>query len=196
MVHDFDAKLAQSDSDRVRILVSKGLQDRFGSDFLQIHKAAFVNDRHGADYVAEFQHGQTRLIEAKVRVEDWLPRGQDADLALETWADIDKQVVGWTRDMTKVSDYLLFVWLESGRSLLVDARLLRAWFCEHWETLRAKYGGRIIPSKRRGREWRSEAIYVPHRDVVAQLAYRQGLVQKPLGTRQSVCGRQPLAAAT
>ena len=98
VVHDFDAKLAESDNNRVRALVHKGLHDRFGSDYLQIHKAALANDRHGADYVAEFRHGQTRLIEAKVRAEDWLPRGQDADLALETWADIDKQVVGWTRD--------------------------------------------------------------------------------------------------
>ena len=189
VVHDFDAKLAESDNDRVRTLVHKGLHDRFGSDYLQIHKAALANDRHGADYVAEFRHGQTRLIEAKVRAEDWLPRGQDADLALETWADIDKQVVGWTRDTAKLSDYLVFVWLESGRSLLLDARLLRAWFCEHWETLRAKYGGRIIPSKRRDRKWRSEAVYVPHRDVVKQLAYRLGYVPGSSGSRQCRSGR-------
>jgi hypothetical protein len=146
---------------------------------------SLANDRHGADYVAEFRHGQTRLIEAKIRAQDWLPRGQDADLALETWADIDNEVIGWTRDTAKLSDYLVFVWLESGRSLLLDARLLRAWFCEHWETLRAKYGGRIIPSKRRDRKWRSEAVYVPHRDVIAQLAYHQGYVPHVTRTPQS-----------
>ena len=193
VVHDFDAKLAESDNNRVRALVHTALQDRFGSNYLAIHKAALANDRHGADYLAEFRHGQTRLIEAKVRPEDWLPRGQEADLALETWADIDKQVVGWTRDTAKLSDYLVFVWLESGRSLLLDARLLRAWFCEYWETLRTKHGGKIIPSKRGCREWRSETIYVPHREVVAQLAYRQGYVQKPLRLRYSDSGREPLA---
>jgi hypothetical protein len=191
-VHDFDLKLAESDNARVRTLVHKALQDRFGSDYLQIHKAALANDRHGADYVAEFRHGQIRFVEAKVRAQDWLPRGQEADLALETWADIDKQVFGWTRDTAKLSDYVVFVWLESGRSLLLDARLLRAWFCEHWETLRAKYDGRIVTSKRGCREWRSEAIYVPHRDVVAQLAYRQGYVQKPLRPHHSNSGREPL----
>jgi hypothetical protein len=177
LVHDFDTKLAQSDSDAVRFLVSKALHDRFGSDFLQIHKAAFANDRHGADYFAEFQHGQTRLIEVKVRAQDWLPRGQEADLALETWADVDQHTIGWTRDKSKVSDYIIWVWLQSGRSLLLDARLLRAWFCEQWETLRVRYGAHIIPSRRRSREWRSEAVYIAHRDVVAQLAYRQGYVR-------------------
>ncbi|HZM33302.1 MAG TPA: hypothetical protein VFC18_02315 [Burkholderiales bacterium] len=196
LIHDFDTKLAESDNDRVRALVHKALHERFGNDYLAIHKAALDNDRHGADYFAEFRHGLSRLIEVKVRVQDWLPRGQDADLALETWADLDKHTVGWTRDMAKLSDYVVFLWLESGRSLLLDARLLRAWFSETWQTLRGKYGARIIPSKRRGREWRSEALYIPHADVVAQLARRQGYVQKPLGSRQSGSERHHWPRAT
>ena len=185
VVHDFDAKLAASDSAQIRGLVGQSLHKNVGSDFLKLHKTALDNDLHGADYLAEFRHGRTRLIEAKVRREDWLPRGQEADLALETWADVDAETPGWTRDFTKLSDFIVFAWLDTGRTLLLDARLLRAWFSESWVNLRKDFGFKIIPSQRGSRTWRSETVYVPHRQVVAQLAYRQGYVQKLPGSRLS-----------
>ena len=37
------------------------------------------------------------------------------DIALETWSVIEKLKIGWTRDLNKRSDYVLWFWLDTKR---------------------------------------------------------------------------------
>jgi ribose-phosphate pyrophosphokinase len=56
----------------------------------------------------------------KVRDEDWAFKpGRNAadDLALETWSVIEKQVIGWTRNQSKMTDYVLWFWRDRRRTI-------------------------------------------------------------------------------
>ena len=105
-LHDFNKKLAGSETPEVRGLVEQALRTPF-PDLLQLHRTARENDRVGIDYLAEFPGGQIRFVEVKQRNQDWLDiNEQDADLALETWSDIDSRKVGWARDPAKLTDFV------------------------------------------------------------------------------------------
>lgn len=124
MTFDFYAQRAMSESAEAQDLIRNHLARLF-PDSLTIRKAAMENDKLGADYWIEFRHGQFRAVDVKVRAEDWKAKGKP-DIALEIWANREKRKPGWTIDNNKLTDYVLFVWLDTGRADLFDFRLLKA----------------------------------------------------------------------
>jgi hypothetical protein len=124
MTFDFHKQRAMSESPEAQDLIRRHLARLF-PDALTIRKAALENDKLGADYWLEFRNGQFRAVDVKVRAEDWKPKGKP-DVALEIWANTGKGKRGWAIDDTKITDYVLFVWLDTGRADLFDFRLLKA----------------------------------------------------------------------
>jgi hypothetical protein len=70
---------------------------------------------------------------------------------------------------------VLYAWSDTGRTILFDAKLLRAWFLANWPELKAQYGSKVVSSSRGNRTWRTECVFVPHRIVLRELARLQGL---------------------
>lgn len=124
MTFDFHEQRSFSESAQAQDLIRRHLARLF-PDALTIRKAAAENDKLGADYWIEFRNGQFRAVDVKVRSEDWKAKGQP-DIALEIWANREKCRPGWTIDDSKITDYVLFVWLDTGRADLFDFRLLKA----------------------------------------------------------------------
>jgi hypothetical protein len=121
---DFSAQLAVSDAPAVAALVEPFLRRRFPGA-LSFRRATEANDRLGADVMVEFPHCQHRFIDLKVRSRDY--RALDkADIALEIWSNCERKTPGWALDESKVTDWILFAWMDTGRMLMVDARALRA----------------------------------------------------------------------
>jgi hypothetical protein len=162
-----------------RLLMSNGVSEsRNVADILlaeipgalNVHKAHETNDRSGTDWWVE-QNGRHLSVDAKVREEDWLAtHPKDDDLALETWSVVEKKVIGWTRNERKRSDYILWLWKDTGRWCLVPFPMLCKVMQRHWElwTKRYKTKQQFTPEG----NYHSECVFVPRREVWAAI-YRQ-----------------------
>ncbi len=86
--------------------------------------AAPADDRSGCDYYIE-RHGPPggRLasigIDLKRRSMDYSQQSPPSDdLALESFSVIEQGIVGWTRNGSKATDYVLWYWEDTGRFFL------------------------------------------------------------------------------
>lgn len=134
----------------------------------QVAKAHRSNDRNGTDWWVETQGGIWLSVDAKVREEDWAPKGKD-DLALETWSVVEKNVVGWTRDRRKRTDYILWLWTDTGRWCLVPFPMLCKVFEDNWEHWRTSFKTAKQHTPRFGGGYHSECVFVPRRELWASI---------------------------
>jgi hypothetical protein len=121
---DFRQEFAAADTEQVHARVEKFVRQRF-PDVLSVQRAARANDRAGADINLEFGHGQFRFIDIKVRKVDYRRFGRP-DVALEVVSNKERGSPGWALDDSKLTDYTLFIWQDTGRVVMFDARALRA----------------------------------------------------------------------
>jgi len=137
-----------------------------------VYRAHRSNDRHGTDYWVEHIRGDHLSVDLKLRAEDWAAKAEPADdLALETWSVVEQQRIGWTRDATKRTDYVLWLWQDTGRWCLVPFAMLCGVFQEHWQAWAAQYGTREQFTPEFG-GYHSQCVFVP-REVVWEAIYRR-----------------------
>lgn len=155
--YDFQQQLAWSegflDSGIASILVSRI------PECYEAERADSNNDRQGTDYWAKRHNLPSLSIDVKVRSKDYSLFGQD-DLALETWS-VKGQKIGWTRDPSKRTDFVMWFWQDTERFFIVSFPALCKVFCHLWEKWASKYKCETQHSER----WDSECVFVP-RDVV------------------------------
>ena len=132
-----------------------------------VHPAHAANDRRGTDWWVEMASGNFLSVDAKVRKEDWAAKGKD-DLALETWSVVEAKKVGWTRDSAKRSDYILWLWTDTGRWCLVPFQMLCGVFSTNWEDWRKTYQTNKQHTPDFG-GYHSECVFVPRRDLWAAI---------------------------
>lgn len=126
----------------------------------KVKRADLPDDKNGIDYWVKLQSGRVVGVDVKVRDEDWSQRGRD-DVALETWSVVDK-AIGWTRNAAKRTDYILFLWKETMRCMLMPFPMLCSIFVANWEQWREKYKPHIQRTKNEdGTFWESECVFVP-----------------------------------
>ena len=147
-----------------------------------IRKASKSWDKKGVDYWV-YGYDKSIAIDAKIRDEDWKEKGED-DLALESWSIIDKKV-GWTRDATKRTDFVVWFWQDTGRYFLVPFRPLCAIFSQYWQQWRENPWFEV--AQQTSGEWESECIFVPRKLIVQKLLQfrdptTDDYVQQPDGT--------------
>jgi hypothetical protein len=124
MAFDFHQQLGMSQSEKAHRLAMKHLRRLF-PDALDIRQAHMENDKAGADYLLEYPHCQFRTVDVKVRGTDYLAMGQP-EIALEVWSNREYQRPGWILDTNKATDWVLFVWLDTGRADLFAFRMLQS----------------------------------------------------------------------
>ena len=137
------------------------------------HQAATVNDRQGIDWWVEMSTAKHLAVDAKVREQDWAARNpHEDDLALESWSVVEKQVPGWTRDVNKKCDYVLWLWKDTGRFCLVPFPMLCGVFSRRWQSWRVDYKTRQQHTPRANGGYHSECVFVPRRELWVEI-YRQ-----------------------
>lgn len=137
------------------------------------------NDRSGVDWWLEMQSGNFLAVDCKIREDDPLPRFGKDDLALETWSVVEKKVVGWTLDDAKRTDYVFWIWKDTGRWCVVPFLLLRKAFQFHRSEWIAKFQ---VSRQSTERRYTSECVFVPRKVVWLAMAsmakgYSDQLVQ-------------------
>jgi hypothetical protein len=143
----------------------------------KVTKADKKNDRQGTDYWVERSNALPPLsVDRKVRDEDFSvhinPKLRGDDLALETWSvmpgtggSVDGQV-GWTRDISKRTDYVLWYWRDTARFCLVPFAPLCFVFGKTWREWSLRFKRRVQTSTGEGgRQWNSECVYVDRNAV-------------------------------
>lgn len=136
-----------------------------------VHTAAKPNDQKGVDWWVEHISAKHLSVDTKVREKDWWKtHPKEDDLALETWSVINKKP-GWTRDPTKRTDYVLWLWEDTKRFCLLPFPMLCAVFQDHWQEWRQKYKTRPQKTPEFGGYW-SECTFVPRRLVWSEIYLR------------------------
>lgn len=143
-----------------------------------VKRANSEDDRNGTDYWVYHERGEPFSVDVKVRSEDWATKPAPFtadDLALETWSVVEKQVVGWTRNQSKMTDYVLWFWKPTGRWCLIPFAMLCAVFQDFWESWckEFKVANQRTP-RANGNSYHSQCVYVPRREVWAEIYRRFG----------------------
>ncbi|MEW8193918.1 MAG: hypothetical protein AB2793_09415 [Candidatus Thiodiazotropha sp.] len=134
---------------------------------LNVNSAHAKNDRNGTDYWVECESGKFLSVDCKVRSEDYVKKGYD-DLALETWSVVENDIVGWTRDSKKQTDYVLWLWTDTGRWLLVPFQMLCGVFQKKWKDWKATYKSSRQHTPNYG-GYHSECVFVPRKEVWSEI---------------------------
>lgn len=121
-------------------------------------------DRSGVDWIATLQCRRSVGIDVKYRRKDCRAYGND-DLALETWSVVGSKP-GWTRDVTKACEWILWVWGDTGRFCMIPFLPLCCVFESNWHSWALRYGLRTQQTSRGATRWQSECVFVPRKIVV------------------------------
>lgn len=123
-------------------------------------------DRRGIDWIAELANGRSVGVDVKARTKDYATRGED-DLALETFSVINTKP-GWTRDESKLCEYVLWLWSDTGRFCLMPFPPLCGVFKANWQEWRTIYRRSVqrTPESLTRPAWRSECVFVPRLVVI------------------------------
>ena len=132
---------------------------------VRVTKTDAETDRTGVDFVAELSNGTLDGVDLKRRSKDCRRYGND-DVALEVWSVVGKKI-GWSRDESKACRWVLWVWDDTGRFLLLPFAAVCAVFSANWRQWKELYktATQVTP-RTSGRDgWKSECVFVP-RDVL------------------------------
>jgi hypothetical protein len=165
-VYDFDEMLALSNSPKVRRMIETALKSRF-DNLLAIHKAHVVNDKRGIDYFLEFPHGKIETLDVKVRTKDFARQADGCNLAIENQSNVRKSSPGWTVDCDKLTDWVLWIWVDTERSELIhfrQARLAATRSLPDWMASR-KVATQTTPTV--GGSYDSQSVFISTRDLWA-----------------------------
>ena len=169
--YDFNERMAFSDGNMPQATVETVCMTQI-PDAVSVERASTRNDRHGVDWWVYRKHSAALAIDAKVREEDWAAKPHPLtadDLALETWSVVEKEVVGWTRDTSKQTDYILWIWVDTGRWCLVSFPMLCAVMQDNWKQWLSSYKNSRQSTTREYGTYHSECVFVPRREVWRQI---------------------------
>jgi hypothetical protein len=156
----FRNELSFSQKQSVVDAVGRILVDAF-SGVADVVPSKVWDDRRGVDFWVE-RNGAPRLrVDCKIRRKDWQRYGRD-DIALEIWSDVERGVVGWTGDTAKHADFILWIWLDTGRWELIPFAPLQRAFRRHgrrWSSDEQNVARQRTTEN--GRTWESECVFVP-----------------------------------
>jgi len=170
--YDFDGELRLSQSESSNGRIEEILMNHIPGALRAFPAHQFNDWRHGVDWWVELESGRFMGIDCKIRKEDYARKGED-DLALETWSVVEKRIPGWTRVSSKKTEYVLWLWLETGRWTLVPLPMLCSVFQSYWQSWRKQYKTRTQKTTRNGEfAYHSECVFVPRSVVWSAIAHR------------------------
>jgi hypothetical protein len=164
-VYGFDEQLIASAGVIPSCDVAEILRQRMPG-CVEVKKSCKETDRSGVDWWAVLENGKRVGVDLKNRDKDCMAFGND-DLALETWSVIGERP-GWTRDESKICDWVLWVWGDTGRFFLLPFQPLCSVFGDSWQKWRADYKTRQqrTPGRNGKPGWSSECVFVPRKVVL------------------------------
>jgi hypothetical protein len=167
--YDFDEELRMSQGESSNGRIEEILVNHIPGA-LRAFQAHQENDRnHGVDWWVELESGRFMGVDCKVRKEDYAPKYDD--IALETWSVVEKRIPGWTRVSSKKTEYILWLWMDTGRWTLIPFPMLCHVFSSYWQSWRGQYKTAVQETTRNGAtQYRSECVFVPRTVIWSSIA--------------------------
>lgn len=170
ITRNFHTDLAMSEAPEVVYAIKLACHAHW-PELLNVNPAHTDNDRRGVDYWLEFPHGKLEALDVKVRQVDWSMRGDDRTACLELISNTRTGKVGWTLDRDKLTDWVMFFYIDTGKAFIYNARQLRSAVMMQLPNLKAS-GKPAIQSTA---NYQSESLFVSHRELGAAI-YRHSQV--------------------
>ena len=169
-VFSFKEQLGKSEGTALNKDYKKLLLEILPNAF-DIRKAGLEEDKKGTDWWVEYRNRDHISIDIKARDVDPLKlRIPEDDLVLEIWSNIERKIPGWTLNINKRTDYILWFWKPTGRFLLLSFPKLLYVFKENWKKWKEMYTSRTNKSKGSdGTTWESEYMKVPRKVVLKEI---------------------------
>ena len=135
-------------------------------------QALQADDRTGVDWWVETRATDRRIaVDCKIREDDPLPKFGKDDLALEVWSVVEKKVIGWSLDEKKRTDYVFWIFKDTGRWCVVPFVLLvRAFKAKKDDWMRLY---RVARQNTEGR-YHSECVFVDRRELWREIWRQSG----------------------
>lgn len=146
-----------------------------------VAKATNEEDRNGTDWWVQRVGLRALSVDLKRREIDPIIEYNEDDLALETWSVIGSKV-GWTRDPNKNTDIVLWYFDPTGRFVFIPFPMLCHVFSERWQVWKTRYRTAVQDSK----DWKSECVFVPRREIWAELYRVYGGMSRSVALQSNV----------
>ena len=160
-MYDFVFENELKKSQECKPAIEPFLQHAFGTTNLKV--ATTQEDINGIDYWATISPTSKYSIDLKSREKDY----GNNDVALELISKMNGcNKIGWTLDLKKQTDYILFFWRDTKRKVLFPFPILRKVFMDNKDYWMKKYEDNIkiqnTLDKNTGEVlWRSQCIFIP-----------------------------------
>jgi hypothetical protein len=116
------------------------------------------DDMNGIDIFVIRKNDMPKLrIDIKVRAIDPLEQYDSDDVALETYSNMALGKVGWSRDELKHTDYILWFFTPTGRSILMPFPML----CKVFQEFHVEWKNRFRVAHQHNKFYISECVFVP-----------------------------------
>ena len=137
---------------------------------VSVSKASLLDDKNGTDYYVSLLSGKKLNIDVKVREKDFSSiRPEWDDLALETWSVVEQNIIGWTRNTNKQTDYILWLWQDTGRWCLIPFMMLCSIYVAYWEQWKRQYKTEQQLTTFNGKTYHSECTFVPRKLIWSKM---------------------------
>ncbi len=169
-VFDFHKQLVMSTGTATNTSIGGILLEAIPGSMRAIQALA-VHDRKGTDWLLDMKSGEWCRVDCKIREEDPVKRygAHCDDVALETWSVVEKKVIGWSLDEKKQTDYIFWLWKDTGRWCLVPFLLLvKAFKAKKDQWLRAYK----VAQQNTENRYHSECVFVNRKELWQEI-FRQ-----------------------
>jgi len=116
-------------------------------------------DDKGIDWVVNYN----TYVDSKIR-----RRKYPGDVALETFSNLESGKLGWTRDFSKKTHFILWLWTD--KYLVLDYKYLRKVFIREWKDWKVRFR---VCQQTTNNSYHSEIIFVPVTFLCEQIIYER-----------------------
>lgn len=140
----------------------------------EVIKAKMRDDRKGTDFWVGYvnretgQNGRPAIrVDIKIQYKDPMVKfGKSGHtLPLEIWSNIERKKVGWTLDQSKHTDYVVWWFQPTGRTVTMPFPMLVNVFnkfCDEWLD---KFPATTQKTNKGNISWHSQVVHVPVREI-------------------------------
>jgi hypothetical protein len=164
LTRDFHNDLAASQTPEVDAAIVSAIRSQY-PDARNIMKSCTENDKAGADWWIEFTNNKVLSLDAKIRTKDYTTTTESRIACIEIVANTTTGKIGWSIDPSKITDLVMFYYIDTKKAYFYTARELRNAIIANWDRLKAHGKPDTTTTKSGDGFYKSEVLFVSHAEL-------------------------------
>jgi hypothetical protein len=161
LTRDFHNDLAASQTPENEAAIIQAIRNHY-PDARNIMKSCIENDKAGADWWIEFTNNKVLSLDAKIRTKDYTTTTESRIACIEIVANTTTGKAGWSIDPNKISDIVMFYYIDTKKAYFYPARELRNAIIANLDRLKAHGKPDIQRTRTSSGFYTSESLFVSH----------------------------------